>query len=227
MCIGCGGFVCCECKAAVQASDECPHCSGSWGQQLDVDAKVSILQKLIRRPHGRHTAVAQVTLGRLLEEHADDTTLSLEPARTLYRRGVAGGNADAMFRLGLLEGRGGPAYPLLPVAVELYQNAIALGHPRAAVQLGIQASVAGDFRTAARCLEVAASQPYSAASCYAQFALAEMYETGQLELDWEKADRCYRLCSATPLSRVQMEEQLANPCWITLPGGCPFHLGSS
>ena len=203
-CGQCGQLFCGPCKKQLQGGGECPTCRTS----LDVSEKEQVrqLHNLVHtRSPGRHTPVAQHSLGVMYEDGTGVAKDFREAAR-LYALAAAHGHADSQYNLGIMYDNGTGVAQDYTEAARLWSLAAAQGLAKAQYSLGAMyhngRGVAQDYREAARLFTLAAIQGH----VKAQFHIGLMYtpwSQGGLVSDLAAAATWLRLAAAQGHARAQ------------------------
>jgi TPR repeat protein len=196
MCFSCGQLFCGSCKESLaqRGLANCPTCRSVL---LDLPAKevARLVRLLLARSDGRHTPLAQFTLGALYADGAG-VAQNQEEAVRWYRLAAHQGNADAQFNIGGCYHTGTGVVQDVAEASRWYRLAADQGHARAEFTLGecyrSGTGVAPDFAEAVRWYRLAGDQGHA----NAQSNLGISYEQGNgVAQDSAEAVRWNRLAA--------------------------------
>jgi TPR repeat protein len=195
MCYACGQLFCGECVPQLLARvADCPKCRAPFS--VSAEGEVERLLRLVNnRTHGRHTPIAQYSLG-FMYDNGRGVMQDLTEAARLYTLAAEQGEAAAQSNLGYMcdQGRGVPQD--LTEAAKWYRLAAEQGNAKAQFNLGILcdqgAGVLQDYTEAAKWFKHAAEQGYM----HAQYNLGVLHVHGQgVPEDFAKAARWFHLAA--------------------------------
>jgi hypothetical protein len=174
MCFSCGQFFCGSCKKSLEQRRvrNCPTCRAVFG--VPAEENVRLLRQLLARPPGRHTPIAQCTLG---EYYADGTGVAQDDAEAVrwYHLAADQGHAVAQHNIGVCHMQGTGVAQDDAEAVRWYRLAADQGDANAQFNLGFcythGTGVAQNVAEAARWYRLAADQglakaQYNIGVCY-------------------------------------------------------------
>jgi hypothetical protein len=199
ICTSCGQMFCGSCRKSLaqRGLRDCPTCRAEL-PDLGAPAKETVrqLRRLLARPAGRHTPIAQLSLGGCYVDGSGVARDEAEAAR-LFRLAADQGLPIAQYNLGVCYENGGGVAQNSAEAARWYRLAADQGHASAQFHTGVGyqngIGVAQDSAEAARWFRLAADQGHARA----QYNIGVSYQNGTgLPQNSAEAARWFRLSAA-------------------------------